>query len=202
MQAGDDRFIPLVVDAGALLKTDLSQERVLQFLARMPWQAWRLPLWFLQGRTKFRRELQTRVPMDISAMVLAGDTLAHISSARSQGRSVYIASADDSSLVPQLVDAVGASGAFIDTGEAGGEDRALALNAALGAGGYEYIGSRLRDFPVWQSARGIVAISRSESFGRRVHETFPHAQIIKRPRPALSAYSRALRPHQWAKNAL
>lgn len=83
-----------------------------------------------------------------------------------------------------------------------GDAKAERLVEAFGARGYDYIGDHYVDFPIWRSARGVLAVARSPGFASKVQRIFPHADIVARPKSDPVALIRGLRLHQWAKNAL
>src|SRR5262249_7710490 len=51
-------------------------------------------------------------------------------------------------------------------------------------------------------ARKPLVVARSSRFADRVATMFPGTELVATSRPSLRSYIRALRPHQWAKNAL
>jgi 4-hydroxybenzoate polyprenyltransferase len=204
MTVADDSPVPLVVDVGALVKTNLLHEKVMLFLARHPWQAWRIPLWSAQGRQKLQRELDARVSLEISAPLLREATLMRIRDARSQGQAVYLAGEIDRDFATRLADFIGGiAGVFVDAAPgAAGADRANVLNTALGSGQYDYMGARPDDARVWESSRRVLVVARSDALMRRVQRSSGAAEYVAQPQLRLSAYLRALRPHQWSKNVL
>jgi 4-hydroxybenzoate polyprenyltransferase len=202
---GVDR-LPLVVDVeGALVKTSLLQEKVMQFLARTPLDAWRLLLWFAQGRPSIERNLDAQIPLQGSLIPLRSETVTSIRTAQSQGRQIFLVSTANHDLVQQIAESVGGiSGSFIIASESHGkgENKSARLNAEFGMGCYDYIGVRLEDVVVGQSARQVFAVSPSVNFSRTLLREFPNAEIIAESRRGLAPYIRALRPHQWSKNLL
>lgn len=197
---------PLVVDVdGTLIRSDLLHETVMQFVAHFPLQAWRLPLWLAAGRNHLKCELAARVDLDLETIPLRDETVAHIRAAQAEGRPVYLASASERLLVERLAERIGGIAGVFGTdrsANAAGSQKAAQLNAAFGAGGYDYIGDRPVDFAVWSSARRVLAVAHREGFARRIVRAFPDADIIARPKLSPHAYFKALRPHQWAKNLL
>jgi 4-hydroxybenzoate polyprenyltransferase/phosphoserine phosphatase len=197
---------PLIVDVdGTLVRTDLLQEAALQFVARFPLEVWRLLLWLLKGKAVLKAELAQRVNPGISSVPLRAETVDMIRQAQAEGRSVYLASASDHRYVQELADRIGGiAGVFAtdpQTNLAGGA-KAQRLEAEFGAGGFDYVGDQPVDFPVWRSARKQIAVSHTNAFTRRLRAAFPDIQVIAEPRAPARAYLKALRPHQWAKNAL
>lgn len=198
--------VPLVVDVdGTLIKTDLLHETTMQFVAQHPFQLWRLPLWLAGGRARVKRELAARVPFDVDDLPLRDETMAVIRDAQADGRPVYLASASDRALVERLADRVGGlAGAFGSDGAtnvAGGR-KADRLVAAFGEGGFDYVGDRPVDFPVWARARRALAVSHSPAFARRLRRTHADAIVVASPRVHPRGLIKAMRPHQWAKNLL
>ncbi|MCJ2137241.1 hypothetical protein MKK69_24890, partial [Methylobacterium sp. J-026] len=199
--------VPLVVDVdGTLIKSDLLYESALQFLARFPFEAWRLPHWlFTRGRAELKRHLAERADPSIATIPLRAETIAVIRDAQSAGRRVYLASASDGRLVEALADRVGGIAGVFST-EAGvnlaGAAKAQRLVTELGEKGFDYVGDAPVDFPVWRAARNVLAVAHGRGFSRRVMASFPEARIVAVPRVRPRDIVRALRPHQWAKNAL
>src|SRR4051794_32835261 len=68
---------PLFVDLdGTLVATDLLWESVALFVRHYPFEAWRLPLWVLGGKTAFKRRLAERVRPDAALLPYREDVLA------------------------------------------------------------------------------------------------------------------------------
>jgi phosphoserine phosphatase len=145
--------VPLVIDVdGTLIKSDLLYESALQFMARFPLEAWRLPHWlFARGKAELKARLAERADPHIDTIPLREETLTLIRDAQAAGRRVYFASASDSRLVENLARRVGGiTGVF--TTERGvnlaGEAKARRLVAEFGEHGFDYLGDARVDFPV------------------------------------------------------
>jgi 4-hydroxybenzoate polyprenyltransferase len=203
--ADDADRVPLVVDVeGALVKTSLLQEKIMQFLARTPLEAWRLLPWIVQGRLSLRRNLDVQVSLQGNTIPLRSETMASIRKAQSQGREIYLASTADRVLVQQLADAIGGiSGSILMPPDLrNGDSWNDRLNTAFGICGYDYIGGRPQNLVACRSARQVFAVSPGGNFSRTLLREFPNAEIIAESRHSLAPYIRALRPHQWSKNLL
>lgn len=203
----DASDVPLVVDVdGTLIKSDLLYESALQFLARFPFEAWRLPHWlFTCGKAELKQRLAERADPSIATIPLREETVALIREAQAAGRSVFLASASDGRLVEALADRVGGIAGVFST-EAGvnlaGDAKARRLVSELGEKGFDYVGDAPVDFPVWRAARNVLVVAHGGGFSRTVRDAFPGARIVAEPRVQPRDVIRALRPHQWAKNAL
>jgi 4-hydroxybenzoate polyprenyltransferase/phosphoserine phosphatase len=198
--------VPLVVDVdGTLIKTDLLYETAMQFVALNPFQTPRLLGWLSRGKPALKLELARAVELDVDALPLRAETLAAITTAQQQGRAVYLASASDSGLVERLATRIGGITGVFGTTRAvnlAGANKANALIEAFGVNGFDYIGDRPVDFPVWAKARQAIAVCHSRGFAKSVQHNFPNAEVIAHSRVDPQHLIRAMRPHQWAKNVL
>ena len=198
--------IPLVVDIdGTLICSDLMFEAALQLVATQPWNAWKLVRWLVRGKASFKKNLADTVDPHISSMPLREETVAAIAAANAQGREVWLASASDHRWVEQIAARIdGVDGLMGSDGvtNLAGPNKAAALVERFGYKGFDYIGDQMVDMPVWDAARSQIMIARTGGLERAVKRRFPEVQIIARPRTPIRLYFKAMRPYQWAKNAL
>ena len=198
--------MPLVVDVdGTLIRTDILHELALKYATSEPLRLYHLPLWLMRGKASLKAELAGRIDLAAEQLPLREETLAVIRSAQGEGREVYLASASPKDIVQALADRIGGIAAVFGsdaTSNLAGSRKAQLLEAQFGKAGFDYVGDRPVDVPIWQSARKPLAVSHSTRFTSRLRRQFPDldlvAQVQHRPRD----YLRALRPHQWAKNLL
>ena len=196
---------PLVVDVdGTLVAGDLLVEGAARLLAASPLTLFALPIWLVKGRAALKRRIAAAVPLPPSSLVLNPAVLDEIAAAKVAGREVWLASAADERVVAPLADAVGAAGWFASDGRTNlsGEAKAAALVERFGEGGFDYAGNERRDLAVWRRARRIIGVNLPARLVREVRTLDEGARLLPGlgggPRDAL----RALRPHQWVKNAL
>jgi len=198
--------VPLVVDVdGTLIRGDLLHEAALQFVATRPLQSWKLAAWLTRGKVQLKSELAAQIDPGTDTMPLREETLAVIADAVADGRPVYLASASDHRWVAPIaarIDGIADVLASDGTVNLAGHAKATALVTRFGEKGFDYIGDARVDLPVWAAARQALLVSHSAGFERRVRGRFPDVVTIADARPQPRAYLRAIRPHQWAKNAL
>lgn len=198
--------VALVVDVdGTLLKSDLLYEATLQFVARYPWELWRLPLWLAQGKAHLKAHLAARIDLGANSLPLRTEVLDVIRNADADGRKVYLASASDRRWVEPIAARVGGvTEVFASDGKTNlaGVAKKAALVERFGEQGFDYIGDNRVDIPVWQAAHKKLLVSHSNGFESAMTRRFPGMETIARPQPIARASLRALRPHQWAKNLL
>lgn len=206
MTAASASAVPLVVDVdGTLIRTDLLHEATLQFVARHPLESWRLLPWVARGKAALKRELADRVEPALHSLPLRDETVAVIRQAQGEGRPVFLASASDQRYVSAIAERVGGITGVLGTDgrtNLAGSHKAAALVKRFGQGGFDYIGDRPVDMPVWSAARRALVVAHSAGFERRVQRAFPQAEVVARSRVSPRQMLKAMRPHQWAKNLL
>lgn len=190
--AGAGAGTPLYVDGhGAILATDLTLESVLGAMRHNPKALWRLPLWIVAGQA--RAELASRASLDMALLPLNEAALTRIADARAAGRRVVFVTHADAALARAFADHLGLFDAVIASTAETPLDRcamreAITADAALHGGTvFDYLG---RDPVLLDAAR------RGASTDRR-HK----GETIHRDRPGLREVVKALRVHQWLKNA-
>ncbi len=200
---------PLVVDVdGSLIGGDLLIEGIARLLSVSPLSLFVLPFWLVAAMVRGRSWLKRRIAEAVS---LPPDTLAwnpvvleEIAAAQAAGRSVWLASASDARAVSPLAETVGAAGCLASDGRTNlaGEARAVALVARFGECGFDYIGNERRDLAVWKRARRVIGVGLAAGLARKVRALDGEARFLPGLGGGLRDWFRALRPHQWVKNAL
>lgn len=186
---------PLYVDLDRTLTTaDVSLESFVRFARRGLGPALLLCLWLLRGRAYAKAMVARACPVDPARLPYRAEVLAEIAAARAAGRRVVLASGSHWRQVARvarhlgLFDAVaGARGRVNLKGR-----RKLAWIAADAGGPFAYLGDARADAPIWRAAAEALSVDHAPAGVRR---------IAPRPRPWRALF-KAMRPHQWAKNAL
>jgi 4-hydroxybenzoate polyprenyltransferase len=202
----DDADIPLAVDLdGTLVFTDTLFEALAEHMRRRPlWTIWQLvQLPFAIARVKARIQGQARI--DIASLPVNEDVLAYCRRARAAGRKVWLVSAADQGVVSEVADrfgvfhrAVGSDGTTNNKGANKG--KFLTREAPQG---FEYIGDSRADMKVWSMAKAASIVGGGDTRRRAVERLgVPVVQTFERPSRGVGAWIKALRIHQWAKNAL
>jgi 4-hydroxybenzoate polyprenyltransferase len=193
---------------GTLSCTDTLWESILGLLAAKPWMAVPMLLALPRGRAGFKRWLALRQKIDPTALVYNPHIVALAERARSKGRKTILVTGADQS----IADTVAAySGAFdVALGSDGttnltSSNKAAKLTALFGPNGFDYAGDSRADIAVWQAARHGYAVMPSARLLARARRVQPSMTVLGE-RPSAQTrrrlIARALRPHQWAKNAL
>lgn len=202
----DSVTIPLTVDLdGTLLLTDTLFEALAEHLRQRPlWTLWQLlQLPFAIAKVKDR--LTKRVELDVDGLPVNEDVLAYCKQAKAAGRQVWLVSAADQKMVDRVAArfglfdrAIGSNGETNNKGAA--KARLLEQEAPEG---FEYVGDSPADYAVWKSAALASHVDKGERRRRSIEKMgVPVAHSFERPKAGIGAWLKALRIHQWAKNAL
>jgi 4-hydroxybenzoate polyprenyltransferase len=205
-QAQSPPALPLVVDLdGTLVLTDTLFESIGSWMRTRP--AWTLlqliQLPFAIARVKAR--LQRGADIDVETLPVNADVLTYCREAKALGRKVWLVTAADQSVADRIATRFGIFDRAIGSdGKTNNKSLAKArrLTAEL-PGGFEYVGDSRADFKVWNVATAASHVGGGVSRTHRIERSnVPVVRSFERPKAGLSAWRKAMRLHQWAKNAL
>ncbi len=196
----------LAVDLdGTLVRGDLSGESLLAYLRSNPLRVFLVLGWARKGRAYAKRRLAERVVIDYSALPYRSDVLDFVATQRAAGRRTCLATGSDELLARPLAERLGCFDDVIASdgrGNRTGRDKAAALDAAYGAGNYDYVGNSAVDFRVWPHCRRVYVVSTSERFTRAARRRFEVERLFPHYQGKARAALRQMRPHHWLKNLL
>jgi 4-hydroxybenzoate polyprenyltransferase/phosphoserine phosphatase len=200
----NDVSLPVCVDLDqTLTRIDPLHESILSLIRKAPLLLLSFPLWLRRGRATFKQEIASRVQIDAASLPYRSDVLDLVKAASASGRRVILSTRTPRPFADAIAAHLGLFNEVLATeGEKNmqGENKRLALVERFGEKGFDFVGDR-SDAAVWRSARKAIVVG-SKATAQRVGRVAEVIAII-RPRSGLTrAWIRAMRPHQWAKNAL
>ncbi|MES2297865.1 MAG: UbiA family prenyltransferase [Pseudomonadota bacterium] len=195
---------PLVVDLdGTLIHTDLLVESALTACKDNLGTLFAVPGWLGRGKAELKRELAARAELDIATLPWNLPLLEWLRAERAGGRTLVLATASDLRYAQQVQAHLGCFDevfASCDGRNLAAAHKRAALVERFGEGGYDYAGNAHDDLEVWRSARQAVVVNAPS--GLQAQIGIPVAKVFARPAGPARAWGRALRLHQWLKNAL
>ncbi|MFZ4687195.1 MAG: UbiA family prenyltransferase [Hyphomonadaceae bacterium] len=200
------RPMPLAVDLdGTLLLTDTLFEALGEHLRRRPLWALAQLVQLPFAIAKVKDRLTSGLNLDIATLPVNEDVLAYCREAKAEGREVWLVSAADQKVVDQVAARFGifdrAIGSDGTTNNKGGAKARLLEREA--PGGFEYVGDSPADIKVWARAKAASHVDKGEARKRMIERMgVPVARSFDRPKAGLVTWLKAMRLHQWAKNAL
>ena len=196
---------PLVVDLdGTLIKTDLLLESFMLLLRSNPLNLILVFVWLLKGKANLKEEIARRVDIPVQYLPYNNDVLDYLKSEQQSGREIILATAShqryahDIAHHLQLFDDVLASNEKVNLS---GTRKREALIERYGEAGFVYAGNAAVDFNVWSHADAAIVVG-GKGFVAKVaargaiEASFPGNTIF------IKLIVKALRVHQWVKNAL
>ncbi len=198
--------VPLCVDLdGTLLRSDLLLETGMAFARSQPLGLLKPFSWLAKGKSILKEGLAQATQIDVSVLPYDPAVIELIESERRNGRTVVLATASHYSLAEriaehlQLFDQVLATNA--ERNLTAQRKRDL-LVEHYGEGGFDYAGNSHDDIPVWASARHAYVVNPESGVERRAKALGNVEHVIRSNQPTSKDWLKALRLHQWMKNAL
>jgi 4-hydroxybenzoate polyprenyltransferase/phosphoserine phosphatase len=197
---------PLCVDLdGTLIRSDVLLESFVLLIKRNPLYLLLVPFWLLRGKAALKAQIAARVKLNPAALPYEADLLDWLRSERAAGRSIWLCTATNKTFAQDIASHLGLfDGVLASDHESNlaGEAKAAQLVQRFGDRGFDYCGNERRDLAIWRRARGAIVVNAGSQLERQAAKLTELARTFPvRSRP-LRAAIRALRPHQWAKNAL
>lgn len=193
---------PLVVDVdGTLVRGDLLWEGVLHLcrfrLRRLPG----LIAGLFRGRAAFKAFVAVESGLAVESVPLEPAIVDLIVKARGEGRPIVLATGAHGAQAAALGARVGADAVWASDGRVSLTGRAKLERIRAHYPNYDYVGNGSSDLPLWFAARTPFAVNVAPLTLRRARRMRPDLVVLG-TRPLWGPLARALRPHQWAKNAL
>lgn len=197
--------VPLCVDLdGTLIRSDLLIESALALLSRNPLLLFPMLGWLLRGKAHLKREIARRVELDATHLPYNADVLAWVREQQAV-RPVVLCTASDDALAKLVADHVGGFDAVLASDgqrNLSGSQKAQALIELYGEGGFDYVGNAKVDLKVWKHARAAITVEAGSSLTKAAARVTKVDRQFTLPGASLRHWLKALRVHQWVKNAL
>ncbi len=205
----DTRAVPLYVDLdGSLIATDTLWESVWAALRSHPIRALRWPWVLLRGKAAFKTAVSDDVTIDAGALPYRAEVVDYVRGERERGRCVVLATAADRRIARAVADHLGLFDEVLATDEAAnlkGEAKREAIEhhcESHGYAGYEYLGDTRADLAIWRHARRVTAVGATGALARDLRALEGEPRVLPAATGDWRTWLRAMRVHQWAKNAL
>ncbi|MBC3924673.1 hypothetical protein QCBJ_12080 [Pseudomonas sp. QC2] len=197
---------PLVVDLdGTLLRSDLLLETGIAFLRNRPLQVLSPLIWLFRGKAYLKKKLAEAVDIDVSVLPYNMEVIALIKAERIRGRKIVLATASYYTLAESISKELELFDLVLATdGECNlsGHRKRDALIERFGEQGYDYVGNANEDLAVWASAQSAYVVNPGRGVERRARLQGNVKCVFNSNAAGLKDWLRAIRLHQWVKNAL
>ena len=198
---------PLAVDLdGTLVRTDTLYETIAANFPRAPLRTLAALASVVGGRSVMKARLCDIGMPDIDTLPLNEPLLERLKAEKAAGRRIHLATAADERIAVAIAERAGVFDS-VEGSRPGRNLKAASKRAALEArfpGGFSYAGDSKADLAVWSGAVSAIFVDaasgvREAALAKGVRE---EASFETPVAPALKAWRKALRVHQWSKNLL
>jgi len=192
--------VPLFVDVdGTLTRADISLESFVRIARSGFANCLALLLWMLRGRAIAKTLAARQDPIDPTKLPYRQEVLDLIAEAKAEGRPVILASASHWRNVRRIAHHLDLTDPILATrGRANlkGNAKLAAIRVRVGPDGpFDYVGDCRADICLWREARQGWSVDHVPAKSR--------VERLGASRPGTGhVLMKAMRPHQWAKNAL
>jgi 4-hydroxybenzoate polyprenyltransferase/phosphoserine phosphatase len=197
---------PLVIDLdGTLIKSDLLVESGLNYIKNYPLQPFNGLKWLMRGKAVLKEQLSERVDLDVSSLPYVSEVIDLINREKQQGRKIVLATASHMVYARAVADHLGLFDEVLATeGDVNlsASRKAQRLIDLYGKGGFDYAGNSMDDVVVWNNARSAIVVNPERGVLSRAQKIGNISLVIKSASSPVKIFIKALRLHQWAKNAL
>lgn len=201
-----DAARPIVVDLdGTLLKSDLLFECAMSFVRNKPLQCLKLLAWLGRGKAYLKDRLAQATDIDVATLPYDADVLWMIKVQRNSGRKIILATASHHALAVRIAEHLkvfdDVIGTTLEQNLSGATKRDV-LVTLYGEGGFDYVGNSMDDLPVWRSARHAYIVNPLSGVELATRQLGNIVQVVRSDVRYFGRVYKALRIHQWMKNAL
>lgn len=204
--SGQSNALPLYVDLdGSLTYSDLLFESTLLLVKRNPLYVFMCVFWLLQSIARLKAEVARRVNLDASLLPYNENLLAFLQQERAKGRRLVLASASNCKLVQQVADHLELFDAWIASDERvnlKARDKLRAIESDSAGKGFAYAGNSAVDLVIWSKSDEVIVVNAPASLAKKAAAIRKPVLMIPPRGLSLRVVAKALRLHQWAKNAL
>jgi 4-hydroxybenzoate polyprenyltransferase len=199
--------VPLAVDLdGTLIHSDLLLESFLLLVKLNPLYLLLMPLWLLKGKAHLKAEIARRVQLNGAALPYSTAFVAWLKSQKALGRQIWLCTASDKSLADAVAKHLGFfDGVLASDGQTNlaGNNKAQHLVQRFGERGFDYCGNHRVDLAVWKHARAAIVVNGGSGLAGSAKACTQVDAVFEAPhKSGIKVVLKALRVHQWAKNAL
>ncbi len=197
----------LAVDLdGTLCRSDTLVEALLTLVKRRPLALLSAPLWLVRGKAHFKAEVARRADLDVETLPFNSGLVSWLREEQAAGRRLVLATGADSRIADAVAAHLGIFDAVVASDGATnmtGRRKAEALTARFGD--FDYVGDGRVDVPVWEEAKAAMLSASLPDIERVLSRQIAFARVFRTETPRasrLKLWLKALRVHQWVKNAL
>ncbi|MGJ8688919.1 MAG: UbiA family prenyltransferase [Gammaproteobacteria bacterium] len=204
MKLDSQTLLPLYVDLdGTLIKSDLLLESFLELIKRNLLYLLLIPFWLVKGKANLKYQIAKRSAIRPDLLPYNKSFLHYLEEQRLKGRKLILISASNQRLVDEVAAHLGIFDVAIGSDQntnCSGTRKLARINKDSTS--FAYAGDNKVDLAVWSQAQAAITVNTNSSLTAKVEKLTKIEKHFASDTNKVNAYLRALRLHQWLKNAL
>ncbi|MFK8137280.1 MAG: UbiA family prenyltransferase [Bdellovibrionales bacterium] len=190
---------------GTIIKTDMLFETFVRRLRKSPYVLFLIPFWLLKGRAFLKAKLSDGVSVSPQALPYNKEVLWFLRKMKGEGHRVVLATAASEKMALDVSDHLKCFDAVYSSDDQinlkATKKREKILLEEKKSSDIIYLGDSKADFKVWGDGVNAIPVG-SKRFIQAVHSKFTVERDFEIEKGGVKPYIKAIRVHQWAKNAL
>lgn len=196
---------PLVVDLdGTLIRSDVLIESFMLLIKQNIFNLFLVVLWLLKGKANLKAEIARRVDIPVELLPFNNELIDYLKAEKAKGRTLLLATASHQRYAHAVAAHLGLFDDVVASDHehnlSGSAKRAV-LTGRFGEKQYVYAGNAPVDLKVWEHCSAAVVVA-GKGLAKAAERHCPVERHFTPPRVGFKVVLKALRVHQWVKNAL
>jgi len=190
---------------GIILISDSLWDSAFELISMHFWYVFLIPFWRIQGIAVLKHEIAQRVLPDISKFPQREELIEFLRRERLGGRRLILATGADRRIASAVADHLGFFHEVLASdgvNNLSGERKRDAILAATSGKGFDYIGARRADIPVWKAANCAYLVDPSRRLLKTVSTLNQVGGVFRSAQNRWASVWQSLRPQHWVKNLL
>ncbi len=198
-----NRIIAVDLD-GTLISSDTLVESFFLFLRKSPFRIFLSLLWLIKGKAYLKNRLAEITIPDQESLPYNKELLLWLSQQREAGAKIILATAANRKIATAIADHLAIFDEVIASQDVNlsGSQKQNVLVKKFGEGNFEYVGNSKDDLPVWKSSAVIHLVNPEFGVLKAAKKLGVQGITIHSRQTYFLNVLKALRLHQWVKNAL
>jgi 4-hydroxybenzoate polyprenyltransferase/phosphoglycolate phosphatase-like HAD superfamily hydrolase len=196
---------PIYVDLdGTLTPSDLLWETALRLVRSNILYGWLMVLWAFKGAWYFKQQIFSRMELNFQKLPIHDSVVARVREFKEKGHEVILASASPIRDVQKVADRLRLFDRVIASEHSNlkGSKKLQAIEDDAQGRDFIYIGDARVDLKIWRKAVRAIAVNPSRMLLWQARALNIELEAIHTEGSLSRALFKAMRPQQWAKNAL
>lgn len=198
--------IPLCVDLdGTLIRSDIMLESFVRAFKRHLYIVFMVPFWLMQGKQHLKRELANRSEIDVENLPYDYEFLEYLKAQFGEKRELVLVTGSYKKYAEKIADYLGIFSGVVSTDDAvnlTGRNKAEYLEKTYGKRNFDYAGNEAKDGHIWEISRKAIVVNAKPGTIEIAKKSCEVELIFDRKTASIKKYLKAIRIHQWTKNAL